>query len=91
MRTTPLIGTKAWFGPRRLGWGLAPVSPEGWLLTALFVTAATVARRFGLRGRGPILALLVPFLVLAVLKGTRPGGPLARRAFEVARREGSKV
>jgi hypothetical protein len=86
MRTSPLVGTKVWFGPRRLGWGLGPVSPEGWLVTGLFVAAASSARRRGLRGRRPTLALLVPFLVVAVLKGTSPGGPRARRIFEAARR-----
>src|ERR1019366_1097023 len=25
VRTAPLIGRKAWFGPRRFGWGLDPV------------------------------------------------------------------
>ncbi len=90
MRTAPLIGTKAWFGPRRLGWGLGPVSPEGWLVTGLFVTLATMARRRGLRGRAPALALLIPFLLVAVLKGTSPGGPRARRALEAVRQAGSK-
>ncbi len=37
MRTTPLVGEKAWFGPRRHGWGLAPRTWEGWALVALFL------------------------------------------------------
>ncbi len=40
MRTTPLIGRKPWFGPRRSGWGLAPISWEGWALTGAFVVLA---------------------------------------------------
>ena len=40
MRTTPLIGEKAWFGPRRAGWGLAPITWEGWALVAVFVILA---------------------------------------------------
>ncbi len=28
---------KLWFGKKRFGWGSRPVSPEGWLVTLLFV------------------------------------------------------
>ena len=87
VRTTPLIGTKAWFGPRRLGWGLAPVSPEGWTVTAVATTASLVVRKKGggLRAR---LLLAAVLLLVVILKGTAPGGPVARRAFEEARRAG---
>jgi hypothetical protein len=40
VRTTPLIGEKPWFGPRRAGWGFAPVSWEGWAVIAVFVAIA---------------------------------------------------
>lgn len=87
MRTTPLIGTKAWFGPRRLGWGLAPVTPEGWAVTAAATVTSLVLRKrgSGLRAR---LVLAGAMLLVVVLKGTAPGGPVARRAFEEARRAG---
>lgn len=78
MRTKPLIGTKPWFGPRRFGWGLDPVSVEGWAITGGALLAALVARRRGVKNPkliGPAL------LAIAVLKGTSPGGPRARRAF----------
>jgi hypothetical protein len=42
MRTEPVLGRKAWFGPRRLGWGLSPVSPEGWTVTAVAIAAVVV-------------------------------------------------
>lgn len=45
MRMNPLIGTKAWFGPRRLGWGLSPVSVEGWVATAAFSGVVTWVAR----------------------------------------------
>jgi hypothetical protein len=88
MRTTPLIGKKAWFGPRRLGWGLSPVSPEGWVLTAAAAGAAVWTARA--QGAGPARAgigALVPavFLVLVFLKGTAPGGRRARAAFVESR------
>ncbi len=41
MRAKPLLGRKAWFGPRQIGWGLSPVSAEGWAVTAA-AAAATV-------------------------------------------------
>ena len=29
-----------WFGPKRYGWGLTPISWQGWLLTGAYVAAA---------------------------------------------------
>ena len=78
MRTKPLIGTKPWFGPRRFGWGLDPVSVEGWAVTVGAVGGLIVAHARGVKNPkliGPAL------LAIAVLKGTSPGGPRARRAF----------
>jgi hypothetical protein len=31
------VAGRAWFGPRRFGWGLTPVSWQGWVLTAVYV------------------------------------------------------
>ena len=45
VRTVPLVGDKAWFGPRRFGWGLSPMSPEGWVLTAASLVATFVLAR----------------------------------------------
>jgi hypothetical protein len=85
MRTTPLIGEKAWFGPRRLGWGLSPDTIEGWLVTATAVTLTFVAARtwpaHPLARRLPMIALVV----VAVTKGTSPGGRRARSALVATR------
>lgn len=88
VRTTPLIGTKVWFGPRRMGWGLSPVSPEGWIVTALMVVVSQALKRDDRDRRGAQLAIGALYVLVAVLKGTMPGGPKARRAFAAAR-EGS--
>ncbi|MDA8271167.1 MAG: hypothetical protein M0Z39_07150 [Actinomycetota bacterium] len=75
MRTSPLIGKKAWFGPHRIGWGLGPRSPEGWILTAVAVAASLItASRWPNR---PAIRLLpiTAYVVIAILKGTSPGGP----------------
>jgi len=82
VRTTPIIGEKPWFGPRRLGWGLAPISLEGWALTALFAVITGVAKRKGLP-RQPMQVLLGSFSVIVALKGTSPGGPRRRRIFDL--------
>jgi hypothetical protein len=74
MRTRPLVGGKAWFGPRRLGWGLSPVSPEGWGVTvaaiAAFVCIAVLTRHKWWIG----LAVIAVLLIIVFLKGTSPGG-----------------
>ena len=85
MRTAPVLGSKAWFGPRRLGWGLGPVSPEGWA-----VTAVAIAAIIGLAALGKHhwwLSLLVVIVLLAVvfLKGTSPGGPEQWREFQASK------
>ena len=41
-------GRMAWFGRKRLGWGLRPISWQGWLVTIVYVAipfalGATVA------------------------------------------------
>ena len=85
MRTAPVLGSKAWFGPRRLGWGLSPVSAEGWA-----VTAVAIAAIIGLAALGRHhwwLSLLVVIVLLAVvfLKGTSPGGPEQWREFQASK------
>ena len=85
MRTTPLVGEKVWFGPRRLGWGLSPESIEGWLVTATAVALTFVAARtwpaHPLARRLPMVALVA----VAVAKGTAPGGRRARSALLASR------
>jgi hypothetical protein len=61
--------SRPWFGPRRYGWGLTPVSWEGWLLTAAY-TAAVFALAITLATPQPwifwtllVLATAVYFLI----------------------------
>ncbi len=84
MRTSPLIGRKAWFGPRRVGWGLGPASTEGWIVTLVFTGLATLSTRLGLGPRWVRPVLVGTFLLVAVLKGTSPGGARARTEFQAA-------
>ena len=86
MRMSPLVGRKAWFGPRRVGWGLSPISIEGWVATAAAVVT-TVALAIMTRGARWI-ALIVPALLILMvfLKGTTPGGSAEWEAFQAAGR-----
>jgi len=86
VRTSPIVGEKAWFGPRRFGWGLGPVSPEGWAVTAGFTALATAIRQW--KGRPPWarLAMFAAFLLILFLKGSEPGGAGARADFDAARK-----
>ena len=36
---------RPWFGQRRVGWGLRPISWQGWLLTVLYLLVAFAAAR----------------------------------------------
>ena len=88
MRVTPVVGRKVWFAPRRIGWGLSPVSVEGWAVTVGMVGVSMVAaRRKELPGWSPHV-LMVMLLILTVLKGTSPGGAGARSKFEEAKANG---
>jgi hypothetical protein len=84
MRTTPLIGDKPWFGPRKVGWGLSPVSLEGWAVTGIVLGAGYLARR---RWPQQQLVRVVPavgLVAIALVKGTPPGGRRARAALEAS-------
>jgi hypothetical protein len=37
--------SRAWFGQKRVGWGLRPVSWQGWVLTVLYLLVAYAAAR----------------------------------------------
>ncbi|HXW35843.1 MAG TPA: hypothetical protein VEJ87_14800 [Acidimicrobiales bacterium] len=84
MRTTPIVGRKAWFGPHRVGWGLGPASIEGWAVTLVFLAISSFLRRRDQSPKWVNLVLGLTFLTLALLKGTSPGGRQAYRAFKAS-------
>lgn len=88
MRTKPLIGRKAWFGPRRLGWGLSPVSAEGWVVTGVAVVAAIGVATLARRERWAALLVVAALLIVVFLKGTSPGGSREWREFRASRQRG---
>lgn len=90
MRTKPLIGRKAWFGPRRLGWGLSPASAEGWVVTGVAV-AATIALSSLLRHqRWAGLLVVAALLIIVFVKGTSPGGSSEWQEFQASRQRGNR-
>ena len=96
MRTKPLLGRKAWFGPRQLGWGLSPVSAEGWAVTAAAAAAAVGLAAADRRDRWTALIaqksvlVVVPLVVVVFLKGTSPGGRRAWEEFQASKERGSQ-
>jgi hypothetical protein len=63
---------RPWFGPKRYGWGLTPVSWQGWVLTAAYV-AAVFALAITLPTRQPwvfwtlLVAATVAYFAVAFL------------------------
>jgi hypothetical protein len=85
VRTKPLIGRKAWFGPRQLGWGLSPVTPEGWAVVGIGIAAAIGLASVDRHARWLGLIVVAVMLVITFLKGTSPGGPSAWEEFQASR------
>ena len=72
---SPRVTRKAWFGPRRIGWGWAPVSWEGWAAAGAFVVLITVSVVV-FRGADLVIALIVllaALLAVCFLTGDPPG------------------
>jgi len=90
MRTKPLLGQKAWFGPRRVGWGLSPASYEGWVTTAAAVAAVIGLAAAGHHDRWIALLVVILLLVVVFLKGTSPGGPRAWEEFQASKNRGGQ-
>jgi anti-sigma-K factor RskA len=85
MRTRPLLGRKAWFGPRRNGWGLQPVSAEGWVVSAVAAVAAIVLATAVRAARWTAFLPLIVLLVLVFVKGTSPGGQREWEEFQASK------
>ena len=85
MRTQPLIGRKAWFGPRRKGHGLTPVTAEGWAV--VIVGSVGEIATFIIMWPVPWPAFVIAAAMVAVLllKGTSPGGPAEWLEYRDAR------
>jgi hypothetical protein len=82
MRTTPLVGRKAWFGPRAMGWGLSPVTPEGWAVTGVGLAAAVAVSVLGQHDWWLGLVVVAALLLVVFLKGTSPGGARAWQEYQ---------
>lgn len=68
---------REWFRPRRhLGWRWIVTSPEGWVVTGLFLLLVVLsAVIWGAEAWRAIVALVVVFFLVVILTGDPPGGP----------------
>ena len=64
-----------WFGPKRYGYGLGPISWKGWLATVVFIVVAVAFSVFTIVRHWPPFAMVgaltvfcLAFSLLAVLK-----------------------
>ncbi|MGH3200020.1 MAG: PLDc N-terminal domain-containing protein [Streptosporangiaceae bacterium] len=72
MRTRPLLGRKAWYGPARGGHGHSPASSEGHAAAVVAIAAAVY-----LGQAGQVLAavvVVVALVIIVFLKATPPSG-----------------
>jgi hypothetical protein len=68
-----------------MGWGLSPVTVEGWAVVAVGVVAAIVLASVDRHARWLGLIVVAVLLAISFLKGTSPGGPDAWEEFKAAR------
>ncbi|MGH7882461.1 MAG: hypothetical protein ACREN8_06085, partial [Candidatus Dormibacteraceae bacterium] len=67
---------RAWFGPKRVGWGLTPIAWQGWLVTAIFGLAVLALMLFthaSSKGVIGTILMVVAFIAIALLTGKPPG------------------
>jgi cell division protein FtsW (lipid II flippase) len=57
-----------------MGWGLSPVSPEGWAVTLVAIGAVVCVAVLTRHRWWAGLVVVVALLIVVFLKGTSPGG-----------------
>jgi hypothetical protein len=70
------ITKKAWFGKKYIGWGVRPVSLEGWLVTFVFLIAIVANMTYNHKtttGYAILAVILIIFFIIARLTGDAPG------------------
>ena len=73
------ITNKPWFGKKYFGWGLRPVSWEGWLVTVAFLIIIIVDAILFKKSATTIVVFLigiVVFITVVILTGDKPGSIL---------------
>lgn len=89
VRTTPRVGSKVWFSPRRFGgWGWQPASVEGWLITIATLVGVCVSLIAAesapwLTVVGVCLSVGI-VLIACYFKGTSPGGKSEAEEFRAS-------
>lgn len=77
-RNWPVVVGTAWFGPKRVGWGLSPKTWQGWLVLGVFLAGFVISLSVWHEVVAAI-ACLAALGVVMFLTSDRPGGSLGGR------------
>lgn len=58
-----MIARKEWFKPRILGWGLRPVTKEGWLYVTIFILLIFAVINLSI---DPVLSTILATIIIAI-------------------------
>ena len=73
------ITSKPWFGKKYFGWGLRPISWEGWLVTFAFLIIVIIDAIYFKKSLLTFVIFFVAiivFILMAILTGDKPGSIL---------------
>ena len=73
---------KLWFGKKIIGWGLRPVSWEGWVVTLIFLIVVVLDFVYFRKNTFSItifILVVIVFVAIAFLTGEKPGSELCDR------------
>jgi hypothetical protein len=68
-----------------MGWGLGPVTVEGWAVLVIGIGAAVGVASVDRHSRWLGLIVVAALLAVTFLKGTSPGGPDAWEEYQATR------
>ena len=73
------ITKEPWFGEKYIGWGLKPVTWQGWVVTLILLLIILLDARYFLNTTLFVIILIaavIGYLVVAFLTGGKPGSKL---------------
>jgi hypothetical protein len=72
------VTKRPWFGPKKVGWGLSPVSWPGWLALAIFLAGFAVSLSVW-HATLAAIGFLVLLALVILFTCDPPGGPAGRK------------
>ena len=82
---TPMVGRKPWFGPRRYGWGLNPITFEGWATLGVAIAGIIIVATTARHHAWIEFLIVIALIAVIFIKGTSPGGSAQWEEFQNAR------